>query len=88
MTMDQVRARLYALAELHGIPELHLLAERTKRKFNGRLPRPVSETVTPEKNAAMRAYHAAFPDKALHQIARVFGVNQGRVSEALRGKRQ
>ena len=86
--MEQVRARLYALAEEHGIPELHLLAERTKRRFNGRASRKVSDTVTPETEAAIRAYRAAYPDRALHQIARVFSVNQGRVSEALRGKRR
>jgi len=88
MTMEQVRARLYALAEEHGIPELHLLAEQTRRRYNGRTTPKVSDTVTPETEAAIRAYHAAYPDKALHQVARVFQVNQGRVSEALRGKRR
>lgn len=88
MTIPEVRARLHELAEHLGIDELHRLADELRRRYNGRAARKVSETVTPETEAAIRAYHAAYPDRALHQIGRVFEVNQGRVSEALRGKRQ
>lgn len=87
MRIPEIRERLHELADLHGIDELHDLAEATRRRFNGRTGRRASVPVTPELNEALRAYMAAFPDMTLHEVSQLFRLNQGRVSEALRGKR-
>lgn len=43
-----------------------------------------SPSVSPEMRARIRAYAARHPTLAQHRIATVFGVNPGRVSEALK----
>jgi hypothetical protein len=85
--MPEIRDRLHELAEETGIDELRGLAEATRRRYHGRKAPIVSDAVTPELAAAVRAYCAAFPDKPMHEIATLFRLNQGRVSEILYGKR-
>lgn len=52
--MEQVRARLFALAEEHGIAELHELAERTRRRYNGRASRKAVAPVTNDQRGDER----------------------------------
>jgi hypothetical protein len=87
MRLPEIRDRLHELADLHGIDELHELAEETRRRYNGRQAGPVSVPVTPELAQAVSAYATAFPTLPLGEIGRVFRLNQGRVSEILNGKR-
>jgi hypothetical protein len=47
-----------------------------------------SRTVTPMLKASIRAYARRNPDASQHEIAQAYGVNGGRVSEALAGKRR
>lgn len=44
-------------------------------------------TVTPADAAAIRAYCARHPEADLQDVAQRFGVNIGRVSEVLHGRR-
>lgn len=88
MRKSEVRDELHQLAGQLGLPRLAELAEALKhRKRSARSPN-VSKSVTRETEAAIRKYKAEHPDASQHQIARVFDVNQGRVSEALVGKRK
>ena len=79
-----------------GMPEAHartLLASLEKRGYtvyrkkqhkNARRP-TVSEPMTPELAAEIRAFFARNPDFTQQQIAHIFNVNSGRVNEALDG---
>lgn len=98
MTIPEIRDRLHGIAvELRGddadidmvAAELDALAEQTRRRPNGNVAKaPVSSiTFTPELADAIRAYKIAFPGATMNRIGHVLGVNQGRVSEALYGKR-
>jgi hypothetical protein len=49
---------------------------------------PVSARMTPAKEQEIWEKHLADPAKPQHVIARECGVNQGRVSEVLAGKRR
>lgn len=66
---------------------LNTYAAELRRRNNGERRRPQSATFTPELAAQIRAYHAANPNLTQAAIARHFNVNNGRVSEALHGKR-
>jgi hypothetical protein len=87
MRLPEVRARLVELADEHGIDELRDLAEATRRRRHGRAAPVVSATVTPDLANAVRAYCAAFPEMPMHEVSKVFQLNQGRVSEIRHGKR-
>jgi hypothetical protein len=87
MKLPEIRARLEELADEHNLPELRTLASETRRRYHGRKAPPVSKPITPSLEHGIRTYAQAFPDMAMHEIARVFGTNQGRVSEILFGKR-
>lgn len=88
MTLPEIRNRLHELADLHGIPELHELAHATRRRITGRrASSQQSAPVTPELALAVAAYTTAFPDKPFHEVGPMFGLNPGRVSEILNGKR-
>lgn len=87
MTIPEVRERLRELAEQHGIDELNFLADQMYREYaNGRAPTR-SPTVTAEVANEIRAFAKANPDAHQQDIAEHFGVNHGRVSEALSGDR-
>lgn len=47
-----------------------------------------SERMTPSKAQQIWAMHQTYPDMPQHEIATRCGVNQGRVSEVLAGKRR
>lgn len=87
MTIPQVRDRLRELAEEHGIDELNELAAQMYREYNNGRAAVRSPTVTAEIAEEIRQYAAAHPDAHQQDIANAFGVNHGRVSEALNGDR-
>lgn len=87
MSKPEVRDRLRELAEEHGIEELNFLADQLYRQYKtGRTPTKSPEC-TPEMAEAIREYRKANPEAPQHEIASIFGVNHGRVSEALNGLR-
>jgi hypothetical protein len=69
------------------IPELAELAEQTKRKQHRSYAAPVCNPMTEGLTHEIRVYALRHPEQTLHTIGIHFGVNQGRVSEALFGKR-
>lgn len=86
MRIPQIRNRLRELSYLHSMPELDRLADELDRRKGARSP-VASVPMTPELAAAIRAYAVAHPGVSQATIAEFFKVNQGRVSEALNGKR-
>ncbi len=87
MSIPAVRARLHELAEEHGIPELHDLADQTLRRAPQRRATTRSPKVTAEMAQEIRDYAAANPEAHLQDIAEHFGVNHGRVTESLNNER-
>lgn len=95
MTIPEVRTRLDEIADgLVGTDlgkELRVLAAELWRRRSPRSTtvneRIRSRSLTPELAASIRSYAAAHADETEHEIGIKFGVNQGRVSEALYGKR-
>lgn len=92
MRTPEIQMALVATADDSRMPPD--LADRVKtlaralsrRKPIGRAERK-STPMTTALAQAIRHYRAAFPDASQTEIARVFEVNPGRVSEAIRGKR-
>lgn len=87
-TIPEIRARLHDLAAEHGLPELALLAEETRRRAPCRKAAPRRRSLTPELAQAIRDHARAHPGAAYHEIAERFHTNIGRVSEALAGRRE
>jgi hypothetical protein len=87
MSMAEVRGRLRELADIHGISELKLIADRIVRKH--RKPRASVKGIpfTEELGESIRDYVARHPDALYHEVATRFGVNQGHVSQAINGTR-
>ena len=56
------------------------------RDFIGRRAPTKSRTITPETVRLIKRYADRYPHDSYQQIANVFEVNQGRVSEILAGK--
>lgn len=84
LTIPQIRERLHELSVYHGIGELASLAEATRRKPPSRPRAPAqSKNPSPAVQQAIRDYATRYPNDTLAHIGYVFGVNQGRVSEAL-----
>lgn len=88
MKIPEVRERLFELAEECDMPELFDLAmELYRRKSVARAP--VKTVVFNDKIArSIRAFKREHPAASYKRMAEVFNVNQGRVSEALIGKRK
>lgn len=84
LSIPEVRVRLRELAEEHDIDELNELAEELYSKSPAKKRAPVrSPKLTAEMADEIRDYAAANPDAHQQDIAEHFGVNHGRVSEAL-----
>jgi hypothetical protein len=87
MKIPEVRDRLLELAVEHGIDELEVLAGELRRRPPVKRAAVRAEPMTDELRLAIRAYWRARPDASNAEIATVFSVNPGRVSEALAGFR-
>ena len=87
MTIPEIRDRLVALADEHGIAELRDLAEQTRRRSPLRRVRSRWPTLTEDQKAAVRAMFHAYPTLGVKDIADRFNTSVGRVSEAIRGFR-
>jgi len=86
LTIPQIRERLHELAVIHGIPELSSLATATIRRSYKRAPSTRSG-LDRKLKASIRAFVKENPETAFQDVANIFGVNPGRVSEAVHGKR-
>ena len=86
-TIPEIRARLHELAIEFEIPELAQLAEETKRQYHGRRAPIRARRV--DKSIAVRVQRFARgnPTMSQREIGRRFGIDGGRVSEILFGKR-
>lgn len=86
-TIPEIRARLHELADELGVPELAQLAEETRRQYHGR--RAPSRARPVDDSLAMRVtlFARRHPDMPQREIGRRFGIDGGRVSEILFGKR-
>lgn len=88
MRIPEIQNRLIEIAREKGLSEVETLAAQlTRRSPNKRAPIK-SERMTPELAQEIREYVRANADKTQAEVGRVFNVNPGRVSEAVRGFRQ
>lgn len=86
-TIPEIRSRMYELAIELDCPELRELAEETKRRPAVRRAPTEAKKITPELRRRVRAHARRHPAKPMRAIGRAFGIDQGRVSEILAGKR-
>lgn len=87
MRIPEIRTRLYELADELDLPELEALADHLWRRRPVTQAPAASARIGADERARILAYHAAHPAATQAEIARAFGCNPGRVSEALAGKR-
>lgn len=88
MRIPEVRARLEELADQHNLPELRFLAHELKRRVHNRRAPTRSKPIGDQLAHYIRVYAEAHPDASFTEIAGVWDVNPGRVSEILYGKRE
>ena len=81
-----LRERLRDLAAQHNLPELNDIADQMYRRAHTRRAPTRSPKLTPKMAQDIRDYKAANPTAHQQDIAEVFSVNHGRVSEALEGQ--
>jgi hypothetical protein len=95
LTIPQIRDLITELTEesktlarrqLYIANKIGRLAEETRRRSYTRAP-VTSRRITPAVRALVRRMAADFPDMPQQAIAEACGVNLGRVSEILHGKR-
>ncbi|MDT0509260.1 hypothetical protein [Novosphingobium sp. MMS21-SN21R] len=87
LTIPEVRDRLRELADELECEELEDLADQLYRQQPARRAPRRSPIVTPELAEEIRQYSASNPAAHQQDIAEHFGVNHGRVSEALNHQR-
>lgn len=95
MKLPDVREELHKLAsdlDAAGLglvgQRLAYLAEQTRRRSPLKRAEPRAKPITDETKKRIRDTAAAHPAWSLREIGRHVGVDQGRVSEVLRGFRQ
>lgn len=82
-SIPQIRDRLRELAIEHDLDELNLLADELYRNPPIKRAKVKSPPLTPELAEEIREYVKANPGLHQQDVANHFGVNHGRVSEAL-----
>jgi hypothetical protein len=83
MRLPEVAARLEELGK-----EISQLSKMIARRKPIRKAEPTSTPMSPDLARDIRAFARQHPTMSQLKIGQKFGVNQGRVSEALRGKRR
>jgi hypothetical protein len=92
ISIPEARDRIYQLINDYEMPQevydkLTAIADGMYRKFNGRKAPRFSRHMTRDIGDQVRLYAAEYPERAQQQIAEQFGINAGRVSEALAGEK-
>lgn len=88
MRIPEIKTRLLEIARENGIDEVATLAlQLTRRSPTKRAP-VQSKRMTDKLAHEIREFARSNPDMTQAAIGRVFNVNPGRVSEAVRGFRQ
>jgi hypothetical protein len=96
MTIPECRAALLAIANSLAIKAncsdeargIRMIVKEMERRPAVKKTRAKARPATPELRNRIRAYATAHPDLANRDIGLVFGVDGGRVSEALAGFRR
>lgn len=86
LTIPQIRERLFELAIIHSDDELADLARATYRRTYTRAP-TTRKGLDSETKADIYDFVMRNPNMAMQDVANIFGVNPGRVSEAVHGYR-
>lgn len=86
-TIPQIRSRLHELAIELELPELAELAEETRRQYHGRRAPVRARAVTDTMASRVKEYAEEHPSTPQRDIGQAFGIDGGRVSEILFGKR-
>lgn len=86
-SIPELRKRLRELAEQLGEEELNVIADEMGRDPAAKRAPQKSVPFTAEMAEEIRQYAKTHPDAHNQEIADHFGVNPGRVSEALHNKR-
>jgi hypothetical protein len=84
--MREIAGEIQEACPTQSAELLELADELRRRSGEGRAP-ATSTKMTPELSEEIKEYAKAHPGMSHQQIAEVFGVNIGRVSEAILGKR-
>lgn len=88
MRIPEIQTRLLEIARENGMDEVASLAlQLTRRSPKKRAPAS-SKPMTAKLAHEIREFSRSNPDMTQAAIGRVFNINQGRVSEAVRGFRQ
>lgn len=87
MRLPDIANRLRELADSIPYPELNDLADQIGRRAIGTRAPVTSVKMTDEIRDEIHRIHKENPKLSQHEIARRVGVNPGRVSETLHGKR-
>lgn len=88
MRIPEIRDRLHELADEHGIPELHHLAEETRRRAPIRRAPPRWPRLSAKQQAKVRAAFTRNPRIGVRELADRFNTSIGRIFEAVRGYRE
>ena len=88
MRIPEIRDRMHELADEYDIPELHDLAEETRRRSPLRRVRSRWPRLTEVQKEAVRAMFDAYPTLGVRDLADQFDTSIGRISEAIRGFRK
>ena len=87
-TIPALREELRVLSYRLGIPRLREIADELKRRPARKSDKVIATPMTPELRDAIRDYAIANPSMTQVEVAAVFKVNPGRVSEAVHGRRK
>lgn len=87
MRLPEIADQLRTWGSEWNRPELIEAADQIRRRPSGPRPPPVSQPMSDDLAEAIRALKAANPRMSQVEIARRCRINQGRVSEVLKGKR-
>jgi hypothetical protein len=86
-TTPELRKRLTEIAVEQGIEELKDIADELQRNPAAKRAPRKSRTFTAEMAEEVRAFAQKNPDMHNQEIADRFGVNPGRISEAINNRR-
>lgn len=87
ISIPEARNQLNEWAEAWGKPELAELASKMFRtQVKPRKSGRISKKITPEVAAKVKIFMANNPDVASMEVAKMFDVNLGRITDILNGK--